>query len=98
MADEESQKRIVAFLFLLQEGYFDVQQDEGPPKRKKRKIWVREWLRRRLDADTDTMFTLQRELLAVSLFIVMSSARVCWRVWGSKKMSISMISGNVIIG
>ena len=85
MADEESQKRIVAFLFLLQEGYFDVQQDEGPPKRKKRKIWVREWLRRRLDADTDTMFTLQRELLAVSLFIVMSSARVCWRVCGSKK-------------
>ena len=63
---------------------FDVEQDEGPPKRKKRKIWVREWLRRRLDADTDTMFTLQRELLAVSLFIVMSSARVCWRVCGSK--------------
>ena len=30
MADEETQKRIVAFLFLLQEGYFDVEQDEGP--------------------------------------------------------------------
>ena len=84
MADEETQKRIVAFIFLLQEGYFDVEQDEGPPKGKKRKILVREWLRRPLDADTDTMFTLQRELLVVSLFVVMSSGRVCWRVCGSK--------------
>ena len=76
MADKETQKGIVAFIFLLQEGYFDVEQDEGPPKQKKRKIWVREWLRRRLDADTDTMFTLQCELLAVILFVVMSSARM----------------------
>ena len=77
IADEE-------FIFLLQEGYSDVEKDEGPPKQKKRKIWVREWLRRRLDADTDTMFTLKPELLAVSLFVVLSSARVCSRVCGPK--------------
>ena len=94
MADEETQKCIVAFIFILQEGYFDVEQDEGPPKRKKRKIWVREWLRRRLDADTDTMFTLQRELSFRSK-VVCLRLLVCLQV---ENMPISMIYGDVIIG
>ena len=74
MVDFETQKHIVAFIFLLQEGYFDVEEDDGPPKSKKRKIWVREWLRRRQDADTDTIFTLQRELLVVSPGVLISPA------------------------
>ena len=76
MAELISQKCIVAFIFLLQEGYFDVERDDGPPEQKKRKIWVWEWLCRRQDADTDTMFMLQHELLAVNPCVLMLSACV----------------------
>ena len=66
MAAVERRRRGLAIVMMLQAGYFDLEEDATVPKKKKRSLWVKPFLLRRNDPTCDTMFTIQREFLAVS--------------------------------
>ena len=66
MAAVERRRRGLAIILMLEEGYFDLEDDATAPKKKKRSVWVKPFLLRRNDPTCVTMFTIQREFLEVS--------------------------------
>ena len=66
MATVERRRHGLAIIMMLEAGYFDLEEDATSPKKKKRSVWVKPFLLRRLDPTCDTMFTIQCEFLAVS--------------------------------
>ena len=53
-------------LMMFEASFFDLEEETTAPKKKKRSVWVKPFLLRRLDTTFDTMFTIQHEFLAVS--------------------------------
>ena len=66
MAAVERIRRGLAIVMMLQAGYFDMEEDDTVPKKKRRSVWVKPFLLRRKDPTCDTMFKIQHEFLAVS--------------------------------
>ena len=65
MAAVECRRPGLALIIMVEAGFFDLE-DTAAPKKKKRSVWVKPFLLRQNDPACDTMFTIQREFLAVS--------------------------------
>ena len=67
MGAVEHRRRALALLMMFEVGFFDLQEEKTiAKKKKKRSVWAKPFLLRRLDPACDTMFTIQHEFLAVS--------------------------------
>ena len=66
MAAVERRRRGLVLTMMIEAVFFYLEEDATAPKKKKRSVWVKPFLLRRNDPTCDTMFTIQREFLAVS--------------------------------
>ena len=77
MAALERRQRALALVMIYEAGFFDLQDETTIPKKKKRSVWVKPFLLRRLDPTCATMFTIQHEISCGECQREKSSAYVC---------------------